>query len=325
MSQKRTNNNSAKHPQTKNYYYGSTGNRNSSRQVMRNANSNTIRSSNRNGNRTGSQTGNYNGNYNGNQNGNRHALAIVYPVFAYFAVCQVVGILIGMLPFADRIDAVKRQGIGSLAAFIVLYLYFVRGGLVEGVDEKKLFTASLSGKKVAGMAVAACMLGCAGIGLNNLLAMTDLKQLSQSYQTVEEAFYSSALGWELLALGVITPVAEELLYRYIIFYRLRSWRGAAAAIVGSALIFGLMHLNIVQTLYASVLGLLLGLLMEYYQDIRVAIIGHIVANILSLLRGETDFLAWMQIGHAWFLPATVLLLTVVVVIAGLLARTFKND
>ena len=303
MSQKRTKSNNTKHPQTRNYYYGSSGNRNLNRNAMYGSNANQ----------------------NVRQSSNQKALSVIYPVFAYFAVCQVVSMLIGMLPIASQIDNVKRQGIGSLLGFIVLYLYFVRGSSVAGREEKKVFLAPLSGKHAAGLAVAALMLACAGIGLNNLLALTNLRELSQSYQTVEEAFYSSQLGWELLALGLITPVAEELLYRYIIFYRLRSWMGASTAIVGSALIFGLIHMNIVQTVYASLLGLLLGILMEYYQDVRVAICGHAVANVCSLLRGETGFLSWMKPGHPWFLPTTLLLVAVVVAIAGLLLRTFIND
>lgn len=264
----------------------------------------------------------------------RKALAVIYPVFAYFAICQVVGLLIGMLPFSGLIDDVKRQGIGSLVAFVVLYLYFVRGQLVgseaktcnrEGTEQIRLLLTSLSGKAVAGMVLAACVTGCAGIAMNNLLALTGIRQMSQSYQNVEQAFYSSGLGWELLALGIITPVAEELLYRYIVFYKLRRWQGPVTAIAGSALIFGVMHMNIVQIIYGSVIGLLLGILMEYYQDVRVVMCGHAMANILSLLRGETDFLAWLRIGHPWFVPVTVLLLALVVVIAGLLARTFKND
>lgn len=294
MSQKRTNSNHTKRPKKNGYYYGSTGN----------------------------QTGNWTGSGKANQNENRQALGVIYPIFAYFAVCQVASMLIGMLPMASQIDNVKRQGIGSLLGFVVLYLYYVRGASGDG--GKKVFLAPLSRKHAAGLVLSALMLACAGIGLNNLLAMTNLRELSQSYQTVEQAFYSSQLGWELLALGLITPIAEELLYRYIIFYRLRDWMGATTAIVGSALIFGLIHMNIVQIVYATALGLLLGLLMEYYQDVRVAVCGHVAANVCSLLRGETGFLSWLKPGHSWFIPTTVFLLAAVAVIAGFLIRTFIN-
>lgn len=270
---------------------------------------------------------------------NRKALSVVYPIFAYFAVCQIVSILLGLLPSAGQIDAVKRQGLGSLTALVVLYIGFVhrkatiydrsernRGdhNNMEKTESLRIFAAPVSGRFFTGMLAAALLLGCAGIAMNNLIALTNIKQLSDGYQTVEQAFYSSSLGWEILSLGVITPIAEELLYRYIIFYRLRDLAGRAGAIIGSALIFGLIHLNIVQTIYACVLGLLLGVLMEYYQDVRVAMCGHIAANILSLLRGETGFLAWLQPGNGLFLPVTCGLFLIVAVIAGWHVRTFRN-
>lgn len=277
-----------------------------------------------------------------NQN-NTKALAVVYPIFAYFAVCQIVSILLGLLPFADQIDAVKRQGIGSLAALIVLYICFVYKkaavfvtvrdrserncadrGNPQSTEQLRVFTAPVSVRFFTGIAAAALLLGCAGIAMNNLIALTNMKQLSSGYQTVEQAFYSSSLGWEILSLGIITPVAEELLYRYIVFYRLRDLTGRVGAIVGSALIFGLIHLNIVQTIYACALGLLLGLLMAYYQDVRIAICGHIAANILSLLRGETGFLAWLKPGNALFFPVTFGLLAVTAIIAGWHVRALKN-
>ena len=65
--------------------------------------------------------------------------------------------------------------------------------------------------------------------------------------------------------------------------------------------------------------------MEAYQDVRVAVCGHIVANIISLLRGETGFLAWMQPGNGLFVPVTLGLLAVVVLLAGLNIRTFKKE
>lgn len=258
---------------------------------------------------------------------NTRIWSLVYPIFLYFAVCQIVNLLLELFPFAASVDAVRRQGLGSLAGFFVLYICFVRKESVQGDlnQEKKLFLASVSGRTAGGMLAAVFLLGCAGVAMNNLIALTNLKQVSESYQTVEQAFYSSGLGWELLALGVVTPFAEELLYRYVIFYHLRDWMGRMGAIVGSALLFGLIHMNIVQVVYAFVLGLVLGILMEAYQDVRVAVCGHVAANIISLLRGETHVLEWMQPGNASFLPVTIGLFAVVLASAGLLVKKFKKE
>lgn len=268
------------------------------------------------------QKQNYN---NRNDHNNRKVLSVIYPIFAYFLVCQAVNILVGMFPVSAQIDAVKRQGMGSLAAFFVLYFCFIRGETTDSGEKKKVFAVPVSGHLAVGMLIAVLLLGCAGIGMNNLISLTELKQASDSYQTVEQAFYSSSLGWEILALGLITPVAEEFLYRDIVFSRLRELMGRDGAIVGSALIFGLIHMNIVQTVYACALGLVLGILVEYYQDVRVAMCGHIAANVLSLLRGEMGFLAGLQPGSTWFLPVTGILLAVVVLVAGVYIKKFKNS
>lgn len=270
------------------------------------------------------RSNNFSGGYR-NQSENRKVLSVVYPIFVYFLVCQIVNMLVGLFPMAAQIDAVKRQGMGSLAALLVLYFCFIRGETTESGEKKKVFAVPVSGHLAVGILMAVLLLGCAGIGMNNLIALTELKQASDSYQTVEQAFYSSSLGWEILALGIITPVAEELLYRDIVFCRLRDLMGRNGAIVGSALIFGLIHMNIVQTIYACVLGLVLGVLIEYYRDVRVAMCGHIAANILSLLRGETGFLAWLQPGSVWFLTVTIILLAIVALIAGLHVKNFKKD
>jgi hypothetical protein len=87
------------------------------------------------------------------------------------------------------------------------------------------------------------------------------------------------------------------------------------AIVLSSLIFGAVHLNLVQFVYAAVLGLLLGILTEYYQDVRPAMLGHMAANIISLLRAETDFLSWLTPGQVSFLPMTIALSVLAVVFA----------
>lgn len=256
---------------------------------------------------------------------NTRIWSLVYPIFLYFAVCQIVNLLLELFPSAASVDAVKRQGMGSLAGFFVLYVCFARKEAMQSSLKKKLFVSSVSGRTVVGMLAAVLLLGCAGVAMNNLIILTNLKQVSESYQTVEQAFYSSSLGWEILALGIVTPFAEELLYRYIIFYHLRDWMGRMTAIVGSALLFGLIHMNIVQAVYAFVLGLLLGILMEAYQDVRVAVCGHVAANIISLLRGETHVLEWLQPGNTSFLPVTIGMLALVLGSAGLLVKTFKKE
>ena len=68
--------------------------------------------------------------------------------------------------------------------------------------------------------------------------------------------------FELLGSCLMIPLAEELLYRGVVERRLSLLCGSVPAIVLSAVIFGVMHWNVVQFLYAGILGLLLTWLLE---------------------------------------------------------------
>ena len=84
-------------------------------------------------------------------------------------------------------------------------------------------------------------------------------------------------------------------------------------------------MNLVQIIYAFVLGLLLALLMERYQDMRVPFAGHAAANIIAVLRGETGFLSWLKQGNPLFVPVTVVLAVVTIILAGYCVKSCKNE
>lgn len=253
--------------------------------------------------------------------------SVIYPVCLYFAVCQIMGLLLQLFPPTAGLDAVKRQAADSGAGLVVLYLCFVykKGGRIAPEKAERGGSAAAFAF-LRGLFAAAVLTSCAGVALNNLIALTSLRQTSEGYQAVEQAFYSSSLFWEIAALCVLSPAAEELLYRGIVLDALRDWLGRSAAVVCSALLFGLMHMNVVQALYAFLLGLLLGILMEYYRDVRVVMCGHMAANLVSVLRTERGFLrwSWFTAGSGSFLPVTLALLLLVVVFAGWYVKSFKN-
>lgn len=263
--------------------------------------------------------------------------SVIYPVFLYFAVSQLLDVVQQMLPFMASQDAVMRQGVDTLGGLLVLYAGFLKKGrsgeMWRGVSasagdgsEKTRIAgtraagelkesgayaqAGVSGGQLFGFFIAALLLGCGSFALNNLIALTDLIERSDSYQFVEQSFYSSRLVWEIAVLCILTPIAEELLYRRIVFCGLRSWIGQWGAVLGSALLFGVMHMNLVQMLYASGLGILLGILMEYYGNVGIAMCGHIAANLLSVLRSELGLFSGLEKGSGAYWAVTLAALVV---------------
>ena len=107
------------------------------------------------------------------------------------------------------------------------------------------------------------------VALNNLIIISNLASISDGYEETSTALYSAPLEMQLLCLVVLIPICEELVFRGLMFKRMRERSGFLYAAVYSALVFGLFHGNIVQMVYGFILGMLLAYMYEkygYYKD-----------------------------------------------------------
>ncbi len=92
--------------------------------------------------------------------------------------------------------------------------------------------------------------------------------------------------WGYLAIGILAPVAEEMVFRGAILRTLLSMTGrgrAWLAIVLSALIFGGVHMNLPQFVHAAFIGLVLGWLYWRSGSILPGIVLHWVNNTVAFL------------------------------------------
>ena len=64
----------------------------------------------------------------------------------------------------------------------------------------------------------------------------------------------------------------------------------AAAMIWSALVFGVFHGNLVQGVYAFLIGLFFAWLMERTQRILVPMLGHMAANLFIVLLEDSHLL-----------------------------------
>lgn len=127
--------------------------------------------------------------------------------------------------------------------------------------------------------------GGAGLALfgNNLLSLLPLAQWSDKYQDVSEALYAGNIWIRIASVGFFGPAVEELLMRGLLYQRFRAMMRPVTAIFWSAVVFGIFHGNIVQGLYAFLIGLFFGWLMERYQRVLVPMLAHMSANLLVVL------------------------------------------
>lgn len=118
---------------------------------------------------------------------------------------------------------------------------------------------------------------------SQLLSLTPLIEWSERFQEVDQAIGEESAGLKLLTTVLAAPVMEELLMRGLVYGRLRERLKAGPAILWSALLFGALHGNLIQGIHAFVVGLFLAWLMERFRNILVPILGHMAANLMSMV------------------------------------------
>lgn len=82
---------------------------------------------------------------------------------------------------------------------------------------------------------------------------------------------------------IIAPVTEELIFRGVILYYCLNHSSFIISNVCQGVLFGIYHGNVIQGIYAALLGLLLGYIRLEYKTIVAPILLHIMINASALL------------------------------------------
>lgn len=216
---------------------------------------------------------------------------IFYPIGIYYVVSSLVFFALEFMIGNTDETYMLRQLLCAAATIPFLFSFYRESavsvpGLAGSADDVKKNADPVS------LLLAAVAAGISGIVVNNVIAMTPLIQASARFSEANKAFFGGRLLYELLGSCLFIPVAEELLFRGVVYRRLRSFIGVRPALAASALLFGLVHANVVQFLYAGILGFLLAYLLERTGDFLAPVLGHIAANLAAVARQETGWLAF---------------------------------
>ncbi len=138
-------------------------------------------------------------------------------------------------------------------------------------------------------------------------------------------------GWAILSVVVCAPVLEEILFRGLIFESCRERFGSGAAVLISALLFGLVHGVPVQIINAFVVGLIFGYVYLRTGSLLSVILLHVVNNgiayiSLAFFGDAADTTLRDLIGPDWLYWTVYVLSTVVFVYAMVrLVLTLRNE
>lgn len=224
---------------------------------------------------------------------------LIYPVLIHYGVAVFTVILFwGMITWQMDSSAIIENPLVIQEKFLdTTMLQLIVTSVISGVicfwiywkDQKKREQGSLGSYvdfvwcppviwcSVIVLAVAGSQL------LNDLIVLVHLNDLFPGYQEMVGTTMEGQSMWELfLAVGILAPIAEELVFRGLIFRRMRDEIKPVTAIVLSSLVFGLYHGNMVQFIYASLLGALLAIIYHRTGTLWTAVLAHMAANLWSL-------------------------------------------
>ena len=109
-----------------------------------------------------------------------------------------------------------------------------------------------------------------------------LPDLADSYQEAISSVLENDFTMILLVV-IVAPVLEELIFRFVILSLGRRFMSFKTANILQAALFGIYHMNLVQGIYAFILGYMIGLFRKYTGSVIPCICFHVVFNISGLL------------------------------------------
>lgn len=119
-----------------------------------------------------------------------------------------------------------------------------------------------------------------GVSIILELVNTYVPILTKSYTDMMDIEIS---GGFVIYTVLMAPIAEEYIFRGLTQSIVKKRFNVKTAIVFQAVLFGLMHMNLVQGLYAFGMGLYLGKIKEKYDNILIPIFLHIIFNSINYI------------------------------------------
>lgn len=117
------------------------------------------------------------------------------------------------------------------------------------------------------------------LALNILFIELHITENSETYSKVAQKQYGVPFLLGLFLYGLFSPIAEEILFRGLVYNRLKKYCAVPAAILLSAILFGFFHGNLVQGVYGFLMGCLMAIVYESFGSFFHAVLFHAAANV----------------------------------------------
>lgn len=179
----------------------------------------------------------------------------------------------------------------TLSMIWCLILYLRSSWRIKGMDYRKVFTLS----NILGIAGAGAG-GCITLTVFLSLIMSLMPHAFESYNELMKNLEPNGGIITFIYVLFIGPVSEEMIFRGAIFDRTRLAFGFLVGNALQAMLFGIYHMNLIQGIYAFLLGMVLGMVVYATGSILCSILTHIIFNsttyiIQYVFGGSSAFMA----------------------------------
>ncbi len=227
------------------------------------------------------------------------ALGYLLMAFIIQVLVSVIGgMLIGLQYAYKQSHNMEQQGMTNvvneiagklnyilLISSIVTVLIFL---IIYAIRKKKLTEEILLKKTKPMNMVIAVLIGTSvwlfNSGILVLLQLNGL--LMEQFQGMNEILNPLTEGnlfIMVLTIGIVAPFAEEFLFRGVIYRTLSKNISIPVTIIIQGVLFGIYHANLIQGVYASLLGIIFGFITHKTQSLWPAIIAHMTNNTIAVI------------------------------------------
>lgn len=176
------------------------------------------------------------------------------------------------------LDTTRAYAVGSIISCIILLFIPIDKG-VRGIDiikddiAKKVFSLSFLYDVV--------FIISSAILLNVIFAFVSLEDVA--YEEVAKTIYNMGFVERVAFVALFAPITEEIVFRLMILNKIRYEYGSKVSIVLSAFLFGLIHMNLTQFIYAFIIGMMIANIYCKYDNILCAILTHATVNFVIII------------------------------------------
>jgi membrane protease YdiL (CAAX protease family) len=220
---------------------------------------------------------------------------MLYPLLLYELVADVISLAVYVRwPGAvEEWELVWSSVAAVIAGGILMLMYRSwRGNRLRALEDGAGETAARpepfgrAGKFDVSSVILLVQLGvCLCVIFNTILL--ELPISWDDFEAISDAFYDPPVSIQLICSGLVIPLTEELVFRGMGYYKMRSMLPAFPCILLSAIYFGVFHGNVTQGIYAGILGMALAWVMEWYGTLAAPYLVHATANMTSVLLSNT--------------------------------------